>query len=75
MTYDLAIIGGGPGGVAAGVYASRKNLKTIIIAHEIGGQSTVSPGVQNWVGTIRRNKRRGMRYESGKSRTPRYNSG
>ena len=52
MTYDLAIIGGGQGGVAAGVYASRKNLKTILIAHEIGGQSTVSPGVQNWVGTI-----------------------
>lgn len=52
MTYDLAIIGGGPGGVAAGVYASRKNLKTIIIAHEIGGQSTVSQGVQNWIGTI-----------------------
>ena len=50
--YDLAIIGGGPAGVAAGVYASRKNLKTILIANEIGGQSTVSPGVQNWVGTI-----------------------
>jgi len=50
--YDLAIIGGGPAGVAAGVYASRKNLKTIVTAYEIGGQSTVSLGVQNWVGTI-----------------------
>jgi len=50
--YDLAIIGGGPAGTAAGVYASRKNLKTIVIAHEIGGQSSVSPEVQNWVGTI-----------------------
>ncbi len=49
--HDLAIIGGGPAGVAAGVYASRKNLKTIVVAHEIGGQSTVSPEVQNWVGT------------------------
>jgi len=49
---DLIIIGGGPGGIAAGVYASRKNLKTVMLAHEIGGQSTVSTEVQNWVGTV-----------------------
>jgi len=29
--YDLAIIGGGPAGVAAGVYAARKQLKTVLI--------------------------------------------
>lgn len=51
MLYDLAIIGGGPAGVAAGVYASRKQLKTILIAHEFGGQSIVSSDVQNWIGT------------------------
>src|SRR3989344_4094654 len=49
--YDLAIIGGGPAGVAAGVYAARKKLKTILIAETIGGQSTDSPDVQNWIGT------------------------
>ena len=49
--YDLAIIGGGPAAVAAGVYAARKRLKTIFIAEQIGGQSTESPDVQNWVGT------------------------
>ncbi len=49
--FDLAIIGGGPAGVAAGVYAARKRLKTIFIAEEIGGQSIVSPEVQNWIGT------------------------
>lgn len=49
--YDLAIIGGGPAGVAAGVYASRKKLKTVIIAEEIGGQSTVSSEIQNWIGS------------------------
>ncbi len=48
--YDLAIVGGGPAGVAAGVYASRKLLKTIFIAKEIGGQSVVSADVQNWIG-------------------------
>ena len=49
--YDLAIIGGGPAGVAAGVYAARKRLKTIFIAEVIGGQSTESVDVQNWIGT------------------------
>lgn len=49
--YDLVIIGGGPGGTAAGVYASRKQLKTLFITKEWGGQSTVSPDIQNWIGT------------------------
>lgn len=49
--YDLIIIGGGPGGVAAGVYASRKQLKTLFITKEWGGQSTVSEDIQNWIGT------------------------
>lgn len=51
MMYDLAIIGGGPAAVAAGVYASRKRLKTIFIAKDFGGQSVVSTDVQNWIGT------------------------
>ena len=49
--YDLVIIGGGPAGISAGVYASRKQLKTLFIAKEWGGQSTVSPDIQNWIGT------------------------
>src|SRR5579872_2625678 len=49
--YDLAIIGGGPAGVAAGVYAARKRLKTIFLAEMIGGQSTDSQDIQNWIGT------------------------
>ncbi len=53
MTYDLAIIGGGPAGVAAGVYASRKRLRTIFITGDFGGQSTVSEGIENWVGTVK----------------------
>ena len=49
--YDLAIIGGGPAGIAAGVYAARKRLKTIFIAEGIGGQSMDSMEIQNWIGT------------------------
>jgi NADH-dependent peroxiredoxin subunit F len=52
MIYDLAIIGGGPAGVSAGVYAARKKIKTIFITESFGGQSTESMGVQNWIGTI-----------------------
>lgn len=51
--YDLAIIGGGPAGVAAGVYASRKRLKTVFVARDFGGQSTVSDGIENWIGTVK----------------------
>lgn len=51
MTYDLLIIGGGPAGTAAGVYASRKRLKTLFVTKEWGGQSTVSPDIQNWIGS------------------------
>jgi alkyl hydroperoxide reductase subunit F len=49
--YDLAIVGGGPAGVAAGVYAARKKLKTVVIAEMIGGQSIDSTDIQNWIGT------------------------
>ncbi|MEI8062212.1 MAG: FAD-dependent oxidoreductase [bacterium] len=53
MTYDLTIIGGGPAGVAAGVYASRKKLKTLFITENFKGQSTVSEGIENWIGTMK----------------------
>ncbi len=53
MTYDLIIIGGGPAGVSAGVYAARKKLKTLLVAPEFGGQSNVSEGIENWIGTVK----------------------
>lgn len=49
--YDLAIIGGGPAGAAAAVYAARKLLKTVLITKDFGGQSVVSSDIQNWIGT------------------------
>lgn len=49
--YDLIIIGGGPAGCSAAVYAARKQLRTLLILSEWGGQSTVSDDVQNWIGT------------------------
>jgi alkyl hydroperoxide reductase subunit F len=49
--YDLIIVGGGPAGIAAGVYASRKRLRTLFITRDWGGQSTDSLEIQNWIGT------------------------
>lgn len=51
MIYDVAIIGGGPAGIAGAVYSARKRLQTILIAEEIGGQSSVSDTIFNWIGT------------------------
>ena len=51
MTYDLIIIGGGPAGTAAAVYAARKRLSTLLVIHEWGGQSVVSEQIYNWIGT------------------------
>lgn len=49
--YDLIIIGGGPAGAAAAVYAARKRLNTLLLTNDWGGQSIVSETIYNWIGT------------------------
>jgi NADH-dependent peroxiredoxin subunit F len=51
MQNDLVIIGGGPAACAAAVYAARKRIQTVLIAEEVGGQSSVSHTIYNWIGT------------------------
>lgn len=51
--YDLIIIGGGPAGASAAVYAARKHIKTALVAESFGGQSIESNEIQNWIGTIK----------------------
>ena len=48
---DLIIIGGGPAGCAAAIYAGRKLLNTTVISEIFEGQSVVSPEIYNWIGT------------------------
>ena len=49
--YDLVIIGGGPGGLTAGIYAMRAALKTALIEMGVpGGQMNNSGSVENWPG-------------------------
>jgi len=47
---ELIIVGGGPAAVAAGIYASRKKLKTLLVTDRFGGQSIVAGDIQNFIG-------------------------
>jgi NADH-dependent peroxiredoxin subunit F len=48
--YDVIIIGGGPAGLSAAVYAARKMMKTILISKNIGGQVTDTFDIENYLG-------------------------
>lgn len=49
--YDVVIVGGGPGGLTAGIYAMRAALKTLLVEKAVaGGQVAMSDGVENYPG-------------------------
>ncbi len=48
--FDLVIIGGGPAGMTAAVYASRKQMTTALVSHDLGGQVLKTSGVENYLG-------------------------
>ena len=49
--YDLAIVGGGPAGLAAAVYGASEGLKTVMIEKEApGGQAGMSSRIENYLG-------------------------
>lgn len=50
--YDLIIIGGGPAGITAGIYAARKNLKTLLLTKDFIGQLGDAGVIENWPGNI-----------------------
>jgi len=50
MLYDLIIIGGGPGGMTAAIYAARKKLKFLMLSLDVGGQMNWSSEVDNYPG-------------------------
>lgn len=64
--YDVAILGGGPGGLAAGLYAGRSKLNTVIIEKDsIGGQIAITDSIENYPGGLV------DEHESGKTLTER----
>jgi len=48
--YELIILGAGPAGAAAGIYAARKKINTLIITENFGGQAVVAATIENIVG-------------------------
>ena len=48
--YDTIIIGGGPAGISAAIYAVRKNLKVLMLTKDIGGQAALSGDIENYPG-------------------------
>jgi len=50
--YDLIIIGAGPAGLGASIYASRYKLDHVVIGNEIGGQVVEAAEIENWPGEI-----------------------
>ncbi|OYU85890.1 MAG: alkyl hydroperoxide reductase subunit F, partial [Burkholderiales bacterium PBB5] len=50
--YEVLIIGGGPAGAAAAVYAARKGIRTGIVAERFGGQTMDTLGIENFISVL-----------------------
>ncbi|MFN7724766.1 MAG: alkyl hydroperoxide reductase subunit F [Rubrivivax sp.] len=50
--YEVLIIGGGPAGAAAAVYAARKGIRTGILAERFGGQTMDTLGIENFISVL-----------------------
>ncbi|MBN2567574.1 FAD-dependent oxidoreductase [Candidatus Woesearchaeota archaeon] len=48
--YDIAVIGAGPAGMAAALYARIKRLETVVISKDVGGQMLYGPAIGNYLG-------------------------
>ena len=48
--YELVIVGGGPAGLAAGVYAARKKLSALLVSGDVGGQMNWTMNIENYLG-------------------------
>jgi thioredoxin-disulfide reductase len=52
VMYDTIIIGAGPAGLAAAIYTCRKNLKTLILTVDVGGQGNLTKHIENYPGAL-----------------------
>lgn len=50
--FDVLIVGGGPAGAAAAIYAARKGIRTGIVAERFGGQVLDTMGIENYISVV-----------------------
>ncbi len=50
MVYDLIILGSGPAGLTAAIYAVRKKMSAVILTKQVGGQCLMAPSIENFPG-------------------------
>ncbi len=50
--FDVLIVGGGPAGAAAAVYAARKGIRTGIVGERMGGQTLDTLGIENYISVL-----------------------
>ncbi len=48
--FDVVVIGAGPAGMSAAIYAARKNLTTVLVAYDLGGQMGTTYDIANYPG-------------------------
>lgn len=51
-TFDMLVVGGGPAGAAAAVYAARKGIRTGIVTERMGGQTLDTMGIENFISVL-----------------------
>ena len=52
MVYDLIIVGAGPSGMTAAIYAARRKVKFLVLSMDVGGQMNWSSEVKNYPGAF-----------------------
>jgi len=50
--FEIVIVGAGPAGLSAGMYAARQNVSCLVISKDLGGQMNLIPKLENYPGTI-----------------------